>query len=127
MALITVDNESYVNGYFEGAGFNIEGAIEVELPFDRDELLSNMGAYRYVEGQFILDTDKQSNIKMAAQQEELRARRETECFPYINRGLLWYATLTEEQTDELEEWYKDWLDAPATLCAPNKLEWLRGE
>ena len=40
----------------------------------------------------------------------LRARREYECFSIVNRGVLWYNTLTEVQRLELDTWYKAWLD-----------------
>ena len=56
--------------------------------------------------------------------DALRNRRETECFPVINRGGLWYAKLTEAQREELSQWYEAWLDAPATGVAPQKPEWL---
>ena len=36
----------------------------------------------------------------------LRARREYECFSYINRGVLWYNTLTTEQQQQLNTWYQ---------------------
>lgn len=42
--------------------------------------------------------------------ELLRLRRENECFPIINRGILWYNLLTDEQKLELDKWYKEWLD-----------------
>lgn len=41
---------------------------------------------------------------------DLRYMREDYCFPVINRGVLWYNTLTEEQRLELDKWYKAWLD-----------------
>lgn len=45
--------------------------------------------------------------------EQLRYRREEECFPYINRGVLWYNTLTtEQQQQELNTWYQAWLNVP---------------
>lgn len=44
----------------------------------------------------------------------LRSRRESECFQIINRGVLWYNTLTEEQRLELDKWYKEWLDITDT-------------
>ena len=56
--------------------------------------------------------------------DELRRRREFECFPIINRGQLWYDTLTEEQKAELKEWYIAWLDVTDTLIIPNKPNWL---
>lgn len=56
--------------------------------------------------------------------DELRSRRETECFAVINRGLLWYEKLTQVQKQELSEWYKAWLDAPATGTTPTAPVWL---
>lgn len=46
--------------------------------------------------------------------ETLRNRRFVECFNIINRGVLWYNTLTEEQRLELDKWYKEWLDITDT-------------
>ena len=54
----------------------------------------------------------------------LRAKRETECFPIINRGQLWYDTLNEQQKAELKQWYINWLDVTDTLVVPNKPNWL---
>ena len=45
-----------------------------------------------------------------------RVLRERDCFPIINRGQLWYQTLTEDQLIELNKWYKDWLDVTKTLA-----------
>lgn len=56
--------------------------------------------------------------------EKLRAKRETECFSIINRGQLWYLTLTEQQLKELQIWYNKWLDVTKTLVEPTKPEWL---
>ena len=56
--------------------------------------------------------------------ERLRSRREHECFPYINRGDLWYRTLTESQKSELDTWYKAWLDITKTKVVPAKPSWL---
>lgn len=44
--------------------------------------------------------------------DNLRTRREEECFSIINRGVLWYNTLTSEQQQELNTWYQAWLDVP---------------
>ena len=57
--------------------------------------------------------------------EEVRRRREVECFPIINRGDAWYATLTTEQREERQEWYQAWLDAPDTFVVPEKPDWLK--
>lgn len=55
---------------------------------------------------------------------QLRERRELECFPIINRGQLWYNTLTTEQLQELDTWYHAWLDVTITKQIPQKPEWL---
>ena len=54
----------------------------------------------------------------------LRAKRETECFPIINRGQLWYDALSEQQIVELKEWYIAWLNVTDTLVIPNKPNWI---
>ena len=56
---------------------------------------------------------------------KLRKAREKECFPYINRGQLWYATLTAEQQYELSQWYNAWLNITETHIYPEKPSWLK--
>lgn len=56
---------------------------------------------------------------------ELRERREYECFHIINRGELWYRTLTNEQLAELQDWYAAWLNVTETLIVPDKPSWLK--
>lgn len=62
--------------------------------------------------------------KLNAQKDALRVQREIKCFPVINRGQLWYDTLTEKQKAELKEWYIAWLDVTDTLIIPIKPEWV---
>lgn len=67
--------------------------------------------------------------------DNLRTRREQECFSYINRGVLWYNTLTTEQQQELNTWYQDWLNVPQVYqetkptdietIIPTKPSWLK--
>ena len=57
--------------------------------------------------------------------QELREQRENECFSIINRGQLWYNTLTAEQLAELQVWYKTWLDVTETKVIPTKPSWLK--
>jgi len=56
---------------------------------------------------------------------KLRARRQAICFPIINRGQLWYETLSDAQKKELKVWYKAWLDVTETLTEPVKPKWLK--
>ena len=44
--------------------------------------------------------------------DNLRTRREYECFAYVNRGALWYNLLTTEQQQQLNIWYQAWLNVP---------------
>lgn len=57
--------------------------------------------------------------------DQLRARREEECFVIINRGQLWYDTLTDWQFEELDEWYKAWLNITDTKIIPERPTWLK--
>jgi len=57
--------------------------------------------------------------------ENLRSRREDECFTFINRGILWYETLTANQKEEMKQWYNAWLDVTETKIVPLKPNWLR--
>lgn len=54
----------------------------------------------------------------------LRNKREKECFSVIDRGKLWYDTLTQERLDELETWYNAWLQVTETKVIPERLDWL---
>ena len=77
-----------------------EEKIYVYIPYTEEEILEN-------------------------KKNELRAIREQECFSIINRGSLWYATLADEQVEELNKWYQNWLDCTETLEIPKKPEWLK--
>jgi hypothetical protein len=57
--------------------------------------------------------------------QALREQRESECFSIINRGQLWYNSLTEEQLTELQVWYMAWLDVTETKIIPTKPSWLK--
>ena len=57
--------------------------------------------------------------------EELRNKREIECFSVVNRGKLWYDKLKAEQVQELDNWYMAWLDVTETLVEPQKPDWLK--
>lgn len=55
----------------------------------------------------------------------LRKLRNEQCFPVINRGLVWYDTLTNEQIIELTIWYYKWLDVTETFKVPEEPKWLK--
>jgi len=60
--------------------------------------------------------DEQKNI--------LRRLRKNRVFPIINRSQIWFNSLTEEQKEDLQTWYKEWLDAPKNLKIPDRPSWL---
>lgn len=55
----------------------------------------------------------------------LRHLREIYCFAIVNRGELWYDTLTNDQIAELNVWYRDWLNVTDTKVIPDKPSWLK--
>lgn len=57
--------------------------------------------------------------------DALRWKRENDCFTIINRGIPWYARLTENQKHELANWYQAWLDITITKQIPQKPSWLK--
>lgn len=72
----------------------------------------------------IIDNPNYKSPSLEIKQINLRSLRERDCFPIINRGQLWYQTLTKDQLTELNKWYKDWLDVTKTLVVPTKPSWL---
>ena len=82
------------------------------------------GAHFYVEEKITTDEQLKEQIKIKAKQNDLRSQREKECFDIVNRGVLWYDTLTQEEKSELKTWYKDWLDVTETLKVPKKPKFL---
>lgn len=77
---------------------------------------------------------KEENILLLEIEEEIlnnylindfRTIRNQECFPIINRGKLWYDNLTQEQLEELNKWYTEWLNVTDTLIEPVKPSWLK--
>lgn len=100
----------------------------------------NENNYRIIE----IDPDQEGKARFQIQDlpelteeqilNNLRARREYECFSYVNRGALWYNTLTSEQQQELNTWYQAWLNVPQVyletkptdieMIIPTKPNWL---
>ena len=77
---------------------------------------------RYLKG---TEPEKPQELVEQELLEELRQQREVECFSIINRGQLWYSTLTEEQLLELNTWYNAWLDITETKFVPEKPSWIK--
>ena len=114
------------NGYvlsYALVGTLVDG-IEVTEPADIEHFKEHYQAYRLRDGMLEYSEDKNTDNERKALCDELRQRRETECFSYINRGELWYARLTEDQKTELQVWYAAWLKVTETLTVPEKPSWL---
>lgn len=107
-----------INGYVLGPYFS-DFDHEIEVSDEQFETLSRFPYehnWRYFNNEWsLICLDEESFI---------RHKRETECFVIINRGQLWYDSLTAEQRNELTIWYKDWLNAPTTKIIPIKPKWL---
>lgn len=119
---ILCDESGYITSYaLEGELVNGIEAADLE---DVEHFQRNFTAYRIRDSNLVFDEAqaKADNEKQAA--EELRQRREHECFPVINRGQLWYEGLTAEQKAELAAWYQGWLDITETHTIPEKPAWL---
>ena len=110
------------------------GFIEVSEEENEKTLSTRRNfAWKVVDGELV-------NVRIANNTDEenlekLRDIREWECFPIINRGVLWYNTLTTEQQQELNTWYQAWLNVPQVYLEtkptdietiiPTKPNWLK--
>ena len=114
------------DGYVESYAIvgNLVGGIEVSDPEDIEHFEEHYESYGFSEGKIHFDDVWEKELNKAKKTENIRKRRETECFPVINRGLLWYETLSVKQKIELTRWYQAWLDATNTGVVPEKLTWL---
>lgn len=97
------------------------------IPKDIEDFKENYHSYKIIDGTFHKDIDYAVEIQLENQKDILRSRREKECFSYINRGSLWYNKLNEEQKNELQTWYDEWLNITDTFTIPTKPEWLENK
>lgn len=64
-------------------------------------------------------------VVVKTQIELLQEQRQLECFEVLeSKSKLWYDNLTEVQYNELNSWYKAWLNVTDTLVVPTKPTWL---
>ncbi len=120
---VIFDEQGYVASFaIEG---DLVGSVEVSDPADLDHFCQHFTAYRVRDGDLIFDDTQDQALATLEQTREYRLRREAECFSVINRGQLWYDTLTDAQRDELRQWYRSWLDGTSTLAVPERPAWLK--
>lgn len=114
-------------GYVESFAFvgSLVGGIEVEPPTDLDLFEVSFEAYQVKDGVLVFDENKHKALLYTQEAEDLRSIRETECFSYINRGSLWYDSLTETQKQEIKAWYDAWLNVTETRTVPDRPAWLK--
>lgn len=121
---VRTDDQGYISDFcFIG---DIEGSMEVDdIPAEQQDIfMQQYSAYKLVDGTLVFDEERLLEINAENKKTTIRRQRETECFPIINRGQLWYANLSPEQLAELSNWYSNWLDAPETLTIPDAPGWL---
>ncbi len=118
---VTIDENGYVIDWAL-AGDN--GGIDVPEPDDLEEFIFCPTGYKVVDGLLQKDDTRDRAQRIEKQKEALRQQRETECFPVINRGWMWYSSLNHLQWIELKKWYLGWLNVTETLCAPERPSWM---
>lgn len=119
---ILCDEKGFVSS-FAFIGSLVDG-IEVDVPEDEIHFADNYTAYKLVDGLLTFDEGQSETNAKKEEIDNFRHLREVECFPYINRGQLWYAKLSVKQLSELTAWYSAWLKVTETKVIPEKPAWL---
>lgn len=121
---VILNEQGYVEAYALIGEF-ASPSVTVPTPENIDDFEMNHRSY-YLSNDNILvkSVDKQQDINEQRILTDLRFQRTKICFPYINRGSLWYETLSAEQKAELSEWYRAWLDVTNTKVVPEMPAWL---
>lgn len=110
----------YKNNFYGGDDPEIIAQCTDEIPDETVFLYWNDNSTWKIENGKFIKLIPQEQL----QAQLIRKEREKECFSIINRGALWYNKLSEEQKQELSQWYEAWLDAPATNVIPDKPLWI---
>lgn len=112
------NEEGYVVGYaLVGA---IEGGVDYsgDIPGDFETEFSH---YRLKKNVLTKDPDYLSEMD----RERIRARRKCECFAFVDRPM-WLLHLSDARLEEIDLWYRAWLDAPQKGVIPERPDWLEG-
>ena len=122
---IILNEQGYVQAYATIGSFGTP-SITVNEPENLDDFENNYRSYYLSKDNVLVKSDdKQKEIEEQRELTNLRAQREKVCFPYINRGEMWYSRLSAEQKDELNVWYQAWLDVTNTKDIPETPGWLK--
>jgi hypothetical protein len=125
MRLVQIDDEKHCRFVEYVPSEELNESMQI-LISDEDRLAIGFTKCFDLETLEIVDYDNTIN-KIIEHNNVLRARRQSICFPIINRGQLWYDTLSKSQKEELQVWYKAWLDVTKTLEEPAVPEFLLKE
>ena len=121
---VILNKQGYVEAYALVGEFSTS-SVTVNEPENLSDFEENYRSYYLSNGNMLIKSDdKQNEMNNERELVALRNMRKKVCFPYINRGELWYGTLTENQKEELNAWYHAWLDITETRMAPVAPEWL---
>ena len=118
---VTFDENGYVSGWCM-VGDN--GGEEYDPPEDFDSFLDRFDVFKLVDGKLVRDAEKEEADRREAKLASLRERREKECFSVVNRGWIWYSSLTLAQWRELRTWYLAWLKVTETGAIPDRPTWI---
>ena len=119
--------DKYCSQYAIGHVSESEEIIFPKLPedFNMQDFHTFFPAYFINEmGYLEKDESRAEELSKQIKIQDLREKREHDCFPIINRGKLWYDKLSQSQMDELEQWYQAWLDVTKTLIVPEPPAWI---
>ena len=100
------------------------GGEEYDPPEDFDSFLDHFDVFKLIDGKLVRDKDKEESDRQETELASLRERREVECFSVVNRGWIWYSTLTLTQWRELRTWYLAWLNVTITKEIPERPAWI---
>ena len=121
---IILNEQGYVESYALVGSFS-SPSVTVDEPENLEDFEKNYRSYCLSEdNKLTKNDDKQREIEDEHVLSNLREQREKICFPYINRGELWYNRLTDAQKVELDTWYQAWLDVTETKVVPVTPDWL---
>ena len=121
---VILNEHGYVKAYALIGGFGTP-SLTVDEPANINDFEQNYRSYYLSENNTLVkSTVRFTEIVEERELLRLRTMRDKECFPYINRGALWYNRLSDDQRVELDAWYGQWLDVTTTRVVPNKPEWL---
>ena len=121
---VILNEQGYVKAYALIGSFSSD-AVDVSEPENINDFENNYRSYYLSDDNVLVkNDDRLKEIEVERELITLRSLRDKVCFPYINRGEMWYNRLSAEQKDELDAWYQAWLDVTETKIVPETPEWL---